>query len=256
MSYKGLDPQRVRQLRSSDVRDYLRATGWHRLAHEPEGVAIFRINPNDLPEVVVPAATSPADFFYRRMAEAVTDIADHEERDATQVLADLLVGDADVMRFHLDDDTLTDGTIPFAEGLNLFGGARKALLAAACSVVDPQPYYARLSRAEATQFINACRMSSERGSFIARVICPLDADVTDTAAAQLPLTDDATPPFTRRVTTTLMQALNALVQGAERDDLDRLTEDSEAGPLSANLCDALLAMQPSGRQAKLSVESS
>lgn len=257
MSYKGADPGLIRQLRSVDVRHYLSATGWQRIDGAREGIAVFRIDPDDLPEVVVPLATELDDYFYRRMAEAVADIAEYEQRRVGEVLEDLLVGDADVVRFQVNDESVADGTILISDGLNLFGGARKALLAVACAVIDPQPFYPRLTRAEATQFINTCRMSSERGSFIARVICPIDVQEPELATELLPLAELQTEavPFSRRVTTGLMRALTMLVEKSNQDDVDQLLHENTHGLLSANLCDALLEMQPSGPHGTLRIGS-
>ena len=56
-------------------------------------------------------------------------------------------------------------------------GARKALLASACSVIQPQPFHPRLSRAEAEQLVRSSTLGqTERGSFTAVISCPLEAE--------------------------------------------------------------------------------
>ncbi|QDG49511.1 hypothetical protein FIV42_01790 [Persicimonas caeni] len=259
MSYKGLDRHLVEKVQAADVRQYLLANDWRRVPDLPDEVAVFRRD-GDGQEVVVPMTPEFPEHQYRRMAEAISDIAGYEERAAEQVLNDLLTGPADVVRFRVDDPSVADGTILIEDGLNLFGGARKALLASACSVVDPQAYYARLSRAEASTFIKACRIASEPGSFIARVICPLDAVPVELGDEQLALTDEngerlAPEPFTRKVTGSLMKALDALVTRTNRDEIESLFESPAEQRLSANLCDALLEMQPAGRTSSLTVAS-
>ncbi len=259
MSYKGLERHLVEKVLAADVRHYLLANEWRRVPDLPDEIAVFRRD-GDEQEVVVPMARSFPEEYYRRMAEAVSDIASYEDRPAEHVLNDLLTGPADVVRFRVDDPSVADGTILIEDGLNLFGGAKKALLASACAVVEPQAYYARLSRAEASTFIKACRIASEPGSFIARVICPLDAVPSEATEEQLALADENgerldAVPFTRKVTGALMQALDALVTGTNRDSTESLFENPAEQLLSANLCDALLEMQPAGRSSSLTVAS-
>lgn len=263
-TYKGLDRQSVEQVLARNVRQYLLATGWTRESTLPERVAseiaVFRRQVDgELQEVVVPMKPEQAEYYYRRMAEAVSDIAEYENRLTRDVLDDLSTGPADVVRFHVDDPSVADGTILIEDGLNLFGGAKKALLAAACGVVEPLPYYSQLRRGDSSEFIKSCRMSSESGSFIARVICPLDAVSSEPANGQIEFDEvmdgdeDIAVPFTRRVTMSLMGALNTLVTSTDRDAIGHLFEDPAANRISANLCDALLEMQPPGRLSTLTV---
>mgnify|MGYP006292230799 CR=1 FL=1 len=259
MSYRGLERNLVERVQAADVRHYLLADGWERMKGLTDDIAVFRRGDGD-DEVVVPMKKELPDYHYRRMAEAISDIADYEDRPSQEILRDLLTGPSDVVRFRVDDPSVSDGTILIEDGMNLFGGAKKALLASACSVVEPLPYYPRLSRSEATTFIKSCRMASEPGSFIARVICPLDAVPSEAEARQLALSSTGADvveaaPFTRRVTHTLMAALDTLVTSTDRDESASLFDKPEEKRLSANLCDALLEMQPKGRHSSLSVSS-
>lgn len=264
MTYKGLERASVIALPPVNVRQYLRASGWSRLTNLPEHVrseiAIFRREyGEELQEIVFPLQREDDEYFFRRMAEAISDLADYEARSVEDILADLSTGDADVVQFHVDDPSVADGTILIEDGLNLFGGARRALLSSACSVVEPLPYYPRLRRSAASEFIKACRMSSASGSFIARVICPLNAVGSIEENLQLSLDEQnesvSPPPFTRQVTQTLMQALQTLVRATDLDDTERLFEDPTSNHINANLCDALLEMQPSGRNSTLTIRT-
>lgn len=262
MAYRGLERERVVQLPSNNLRQYLRSTGWDRFKELPERVAgeiaVFRRSvAGEEQEVVVPIRCDEEKYYFRRMAEAVSDLANYEARDAKEVLDDLSTGTDDVVQFHVDDPSVADGTILIEDGLNLFGGAKRAVLASACSVVEPLPYYPRLRRATASEFIKACRMSSDRGSFIARVICPLDAVDSEAETSQLTLDEVGDlaqdVPFTRQVTLSLMRALDALVARTDRDTTEELFEKPEKHRISANLCDALLEMQLTGRTSTLTI---
>jgi hypothetical protein len=167
--------------------------------------------------------------------------------------------------------------LPLEQGLELLQGARKALLSAACSVIQPQSFHPRLSRTEAEQLLQACRLGqTERGSFTAVIACPLDAvgppqtlrpkamplferqeganagpgDGADAAVA-------APEPFTRKTTGLLMRSIARIISAVDADQVEALLQTGEdQPPLSANLCESLLMMQPNGDRSRLSVLAS
>lgn len=138
------------------------------------------------------------------------------------------------------------------DGINLLAGARKALIAAACDVLNPQPFHPRLSRAEAEQFVNACRLGqTERGSFVASLICPLN--LPEEAPSLFPELYASPESLTRRVTRHLMKALERIAQAIKTDTLQRLISFENEPVISANLYKALSEMQPPGERSALHV---
>jgi hypothetical protein len=141
------------------------------------------------------------------------------------------------------------------------------LRASACSVIQPQAFHPRLSRVEADQLVKACRMAqTERGSFIVKVACPLDVVGPESTPTPLfDLIDEPEPepikyvamePFTRQVTRLLMRSFNRITHAIDSDKTASLLLDEPGQPvLSANLCEALLAMQPTGDRSRLAVQS-
>jgi hypothetical protein len=119
--------------------------------------------------------------------------------------------------------------------------------------------------------VRACRMGQpERGSFTLKVACPLNAVEPESAStAAMPLVDRVSEPepsfpgsgskepFTRQATRLLMASLGRLTKAIDSDKTASLL-DTEAGQpvLSANLCEAVLAMQPTGERSRLAVQTS
>jgi len=171
------------------------------------------------------------------MLEVLERIADVEQRAIDAVFGDLLWPDADTVRVRVNSRDAEGGQLSLAADVELREGIRRALLASACSVVNPARYHPRLSRSEADALLSACRAGqTERGSYVVKIICPLHA-------VEIP--DEHAQPFTRRVTTYLMRSTARLVEDIERNQLDRYeSTSSDAAPLSWNLCDALLRMRP------------
>ncbi len=158
------------------------------------------------------------------------------------------MAEADVLRFRVASQQANDGNLPLEQAINLLEGARRSLLAAACSVLAPVRHHRRMSRSEAEQLFRACKLQqTERGSFIMSLACPLRAVPSD------PDRD----PFTRRATTYLMRSTARLVEAIEQDGVQQLIEDpNEPVVISANLCDALLRMQPDDDRGVLHITAS
>jgi hypothetical protein len=160
----------------------------------------------------------------------------------------LLLPPADVLRFRQVSPDTEAGTLPLDQAVRLINGTRKLLLAAAHSVLVPQPYHPRMSRSEAEEFVSRCRLGqTERGSFVLAVACPLDL--------QAGLFGPHGEPFARRVTSLLMQALQELSQAADGARIDNLADPAHHPGISANLCESLLLLRPGGARAYLGISA-
>jgi hypothetical protein len=185
------------------------------------------------------------------MSEALDHLAAWEKRPALELLRDLLLPPADVLRFGESGPMADGGSLPLEHGLDLLSGVRKVLLAAACSVQRPQTFHPRLALAEAEQFLRRCQLGpTEVGSFVVPVACPLDI---------MPASEElfAPTPFTRRVTSLLMRSLHRLARALEIGAVESVLEPVPGEPvLSANLCEGLLHMTPEGDVSALTVTAS
>lgn len=227
-----------------DVLRYAQARGWV-LARTAGGAFHVLTHPeSELDQVLVPRNTQ-ADDFAARVVEAAGRLAERERRSPDAVLSDILSPAADVLRFRVRGADVERWDISFPHLANVIGGIDKCLRAAACSVVKPQPFHPRLSRSEADQLMQACRLrQTEPGSFTIVVACPLDAVDRSTGP------DDSTP-FARQVIQGLMRSLQWIDGAAEAPAL--VTPSDVPPPLSANLCEGLLDMLPEDERASLSV---
>lgn len=247
--YVGLvDPTRLQE--------YARATGWRQEPRLGRGqTAVFEWPESREQQFAIPIDRGLQDYELL-MAQSIAAIARHEERAAAEILAELLLPSSDILRFGESSPAAAAGDVPFEHGLALLNGAKKTLLAAACSVIRPVSFHPRMSLADAEQFLQQCRLGqTERGSFVLTVACPLDA-----VPSEPNLFDGR--PFTRQVTGLLMRSLHLLAIAANARNLDDvLRKDdvlhkSEDEPiLSANLCEGLLEMAPEGHGSVLRVRA-
>ena len=249
----------LRQLRPLDVQNYARATGWQRVQGVKGDIAVYHRVDSEDDEIIVPQNPNYADYALR-MAEAVSALSDAERRLPGEIVADLLLPPADVLRFREEGPATQDGGIGLQDGIRLLSSVRKTLLAIACDIVQPQRFHPRLSLAEAVQFVDSCRLGqTERGSFTATFICPLEVlpGISATPDYQFALRPELqTEPFTRRVTKTLMGALEQVSRFINADQAERLVTPQEGDiVVSSNFYQALAEMQPSDTRAGLRVAS-
>jgi hypothetical protein len=270
MSYPSLPEDLVALVKPSAVRQHAVAEGWLRVDGVNGTIALYRHPDLDLEQLIVPLDPR-VDDYGRSMADVIERLSKHSGRAPLEVLNDLLIPPSDVLRFVVDEPEARSGSIPLEQSISLLTGAQRALLSSACSVIQPQSFHPRLSRAEAEQLIGACRMGqTERGSFTLTIACPVEAvDSELTVLKPTPLFDvlgeagddppgvGAKDPFARRVTRLLMRSLDRIARAIDADKADTLVADSPDEPaLSANLCEALLAMQPTSERSRLTVRAS
>jgi hypothetical protein len=197
------------------------------------------------PEIPLKQLHIPMDSEIPGFGDAMLEVANRlsaiEERDLLSVLSDLHCVDSDVLRFRISSPDSRMGEVPFLDDIALREGAKKALLAAACSVVKPARHHPRMSRGPAEQLIKNCRSGqTEHGSYVIKIVCPLFS--VEKEAPPLPTEE----PFVRKATRLLMTATSRLIKGIEENSVDRVIEKdgTEGKSITWNLCDALLRMQP------------
>ena len=121
-----LPPDQLASLRAEDVQLYLVGHGWKRddASSDPQG-SVYRYPAISDAEALLPGRRDLADYV-ERMADVVQILAAVEERNALQVLADLSMPPADVLRLQITARDATLSTLPLEEGIRLIQGARAA----------------------------------------------------------------------------------------------------------------------------------
>jgi hypothetical protein len=250
-----LPMDQVASLTPDDLQIYLAGHGWIRDTTASSDLAnVYRFPTLESAEALVPRLRELGDYL-DRMADVVRVLAAVERRNAGQILNDLLTPSGDTVRVQLTASDATRGMLPLDEGIRLIEGARDLLLASACSVRHPAPHFPRQAFAEAVEFMRNCQLGqTERGSFIAKILAPVPPQI-DRQGCFLPPEDHefiATEPFARQATVRLMTGLKHVSNSINTGNYEQILSGVEFG-VSANLCEALASMQPSGDQAQLQV---
>lgn len=229
------------QVEWTNVRDYLVSRGWRKLPVPWEDAGAFR---NGGAEVIVPFDAELADYR-EGLLVAASRIARFENRPVDEVLVDLARPRADHARFARTGEGTSDGTLPIVDAPGFIDGIRRALLAASHTVERPdQRFHRRMSRSAPEELVRACRMGpAEQRSFAIAVHCPLDLP------GQLPGTES----FGRHTVETLMRSTSRSVRLLRKEGVGAVAGADDV-VITANLCEALVAMMPSDERGDLELE--
>ena len=213
---------------------YARTAGWER--HEPYRVHSDAYVGEDLPEIIVPRTERLGDYA-SVVAGLIEVFAQVKRQDETSVYRSLVTADRDVVR--LQTGKSQDGSIALSDGVDLIGGARDMLLAAACSLVEPKAVYRAGANRSATDLLARVRLGqTDQSSFVVTLLTPI---VPPPMPVLFPDATDQDAPIERRLTLRLMEILAAARLATERavaGDEDAFGNAVENG-VSANLCEAL-----------------
>jgi hypothetical protein len=246
----------VSALRPENVRLYLTSRGW---VGEPYGKGgkglTFRHSSTPQADLLLPLNRELGDYA-ARMAELVTSLAAIEDRPWPQIIKDLSGPPGDVIRLRVVADDATLGNLPLDEGIGLLRGARDMLLAASCSTLSPQPFHPQKLPRKVRDLLRSCKLGqTERGSFVATIITPVPPLIQTTMGFLDEESRLDMEPFPRRVTTRLMSSLGFVSDAIQAGTPGQILEGIEKG-VSANFCDALQAMKPSGNESRLDISVS
>lgn len=234
----------------ADVRWYALGRGWKKVPSRNEAVAIFHEPKSDM-QIQVPQRGNDRDIALM-MEDVLRKLAESEGRQLDEVSQDLRNPFADSLRLRVTSRLADSGTLPLLEGLKLFEGGRKLLVAAACSTVSPQPYFPRKSLKNVEDFIKKCQVGQTAiGSYVASILCPPLAPSAPTLFDDDDLAEPV--PFERRVTQNLMSSLALLSESVQTGDA-ALIENGVGKGVSADLCDALSSITPPEDNSVLQLE--
>jgi len=134
------DVDTLRSLRPHDVAAYLRTRGWTLAESVPDRSSRYALGSSVTGyEVEIPLRTDFRDF-HLRMGEVLSTLARAEKRSPPEILRDLSLAGADVVRLRLLGGDLRDGTVPLEDGALLVDRARDIMLASACAALARRPY--------------------------------------------------------------------------------------------------------------------
>ena len=216
---------------------YARTSGWCKLESFGEHSDVYAAE--ELPEVIVPRTRRLGDYasIVSQLIEIFARVA---ERDEISLYRDLVTADRDVVRVRVTEGD--DGSLTVNSAVDLVGGSRDLLLAAACSLREPQPLYRAGANKEASDLLSRVRLGqTEQGSFVVALLTPV---VPSPMPTLLDDPDDDDAPIERKMTRRLAEALVAAREATESATAGDQSAfaDAVGKGVSANLCEALVRL--------------
>lgn len=240
------------------VATYLRANGWHEQSRIADKATVWiqMTNSGEEFEILLPLKPESRDFPLL-ISQVLETLEIAERRSQLEILSALTTSSADVILVRVNHPDAVDGSMPIDDCVLLLQSARNMMMSAACSALEPKAYFPSRKPNQATKYLNrVCLGQTERGSYILTVISPVVAPVADRVKE---VSSSRQDPFERKVTKTLIQALEAIriavEQAGSPHNLEPFNTTVQKG-VSSNLCEALMEMNKGGRNTGLTIEVS
>jgi hypothetical protein len=251
------DREQLQSLDPVEVASYLQSKGWQRTdsGYERAECWSFETNAGESLDVLVPTDATVGDFSLR-MSELLQALEQVEQRSQMDILADIHYARSDVIRLRRAEAGNAVGGIPLVDGEKLIGEAVTLMTAAACAAIYPGRVMSAKQAAQASEYLQHVKMGqTERGSFILTIVSPLMPLVTP---GTQPLFDSVDEPFPRKVTKTLVEALDATrtaVSKVQSSGHLEIFEEAVGRGVSANLCEAIAGLlAAAGKAGRIGVD--
>lgn len=234
-----LDADALRAISPAALAAFARGEGWSKT--DTFGAHADVYAGRGRPEIILPRTDRLADFA-SVVSRLIVIFAEVAKSDELATYRDLVVADRDVIRVRAFDGD-DDGTISLDAGVKIVAQARDMLLAAACAVRTPQPFYRAGANKEAIDYMHRVKLGqTEHGSFVVTLLSPVPPLLQPQLDPSWTRFDDE--PMERMVTRRLMDALEASRSAAELALSGDGTafEKAVAAGVSANLCEAVASL--------------
>jgi len=237
-----LDAEALRAVTPAALVAFARSEGWTRT--ESYGAHADVYAGHGRPEIVLPRTDRLGDYA-SVVSRLLAEFAKTIDQDEIATYRDLIGADRDVVRVRTCGGE-DDGSVQIDAGVEIVAQSRDMLLAAACAVLNPQPFYRAGSNKEAMDYMRRVKLGqTEHGSFVVTLLTPVPPLLQPT---QLTLDQRwakiEDEPMDRRVTRRLVEALEASRSAAERTlsgETKAFDKAVEYG-VSANLCEAVAGL--------------
>ncbi len=232
---QSLDRNALTTISPAALSAYARAEGWEKAGTYRDTADVYRTEGK--PDIIVPR-TQEIDDYFRVVSQLLGIFAKVAERDLESIYRDLTAADRDVIRIRAVD--YDNGSLPIDDGIALVVHAREMLLAAACSLREPQPLYRVGANKEANDFIDQVRLGqTEYDSFTITLQSPIIPPPLQPPLPTIAEVDDT--PVERLITLRLARVLWAVRRATDSvhsGEEDAFGQSVQVG-VSANLCEAL-----------------
>lgn len=241
------------------LQKYLLNNGFKKIESRRTDLAIFFKDAEKPIEIIIPLSRSFVD--YKNSIKSILEkISTYQNRHIEYVINDLIIPPSDIIRFRVVNEGTENGLISFHDGFNLLENAKKSLYATACDIVAPSIYHKKLYSKSANQFIESCYLGqTERGSFIASIVCPFINSSREENAVQLSLFNEEEvleTSLTRTITKKFIKSLHEVKSNIEIGNYDFLEEQVNTDKISVNFLESIVELGEYGDKDQIDISVS
>lgn len=248
--------QKLAHIPLNNIRSYLTTAGWIHQATIKNVASIWHRGEPDHAEaeILLPEHHDLRDYWQRLM-DVISNLAKFERKSPDRMLIELKLYLCDLVSIRVVHNDVEDGSIPLLDGIMLHERGRDLMIAAAVTTVSKRRNFSGSRPSEANEYLSTLRLGQTSvGSYIVNIIAP----VVRPPSSQSDIIDS---PFSRVVTTNLVEGLNALLTVVQEIDGDKpysIWDAAVSKGASANMCEALIGLsgQRRNREVNVSVELS
>lgn len=173
-----------------------------------------------LQQINVPFNDQLADFD-NMLFNACLRLSEYEGISLDDLVLKLTNPQADVIKIRTNSTSVSNGSIPFDEAVNLLENSKKLIIDAALDITSKTKYRTsgRYSK-DVDSFISKCRFGqTEIGSYVISIICPFD-NINSENKEQLRLFNDTNSEdnFSRKVVRKVFKSINCISQYIEKEE--------------------------------------
>ena len=196
-------------------------------------------------EILVPHRDTIGGYV-ENMATSVEILATVEERSQLEVFADLSAAGADVIRVHSTNGRATEA-LSLRQSTALYDNTYAMVVSAARAAGKPQATYRGPLSSDIADYLDGVKpVQGHHHGYNLTLHSHVPADF----GTQIDMGDDYSPPFPRRATLMLAEALKhskQAISGALSDDHLESFRQAVSHGVSANLCDAVANLAKEGK---------
>ena len=225
------------------LRQYLTSHGWSKEETWRNRIVVWSMARDEQRNQILMPLNELSDTYPLRMSEAVSILAEVENRSQLNVYHEVLAGGADVIRLRVLNDNGTDRR-SLSDSAKLLSDARELLTSAARAAERPgQPVYRGRLSGEVTQYIDGVRPLP---GYETDETLILHSRVPPDYGEQIDMGDLFHQPFGRRAALALEHGLrevgNTVQEVLGGGEGISLFEQAAQRGVSANMCDAVASL--------------
>ena len=226
------------QITPDSIRAYLTGAGWKlgRGQSDKDRTQIFNCPYKRYAQVELPV-DSNGRWYSQSIDQLIKHLAEIEKRDEEAVVFDLQYPQSEIISYRASSSETRLGTIPLGEAGKFVSAVIAILRTVVCDVITPSFQHKKIKCDETDALLKKAHFAqTERGSYVVKVICPLDA-----IPSRKPLFDNT--PIVRQTTMHLMRVASQFVEAIDGNRIgtliDKIKKDSSPQRVSIDTCNAI-----------------